>query len=524
MRHFTASLVRVLGIPADVDRVQLGGREIRVGAFPMGIDARRFATLGDEPAVVAAARDFHGDPESVVFLGLDRLDYTKGIPRRILAFEQLLRRDPTLRERVRLVQIAVPSRTGLDTYQEFRHQLDALVGRVNGEFATPRWSPVHYLHQAFDEQEVAAMYRAADVMLVTPLRDGMNLVSKEFVATRTDEDGVLVLSEFAGAASELAEALQVNPYDVERTADVYQRALAMPPAERRTRMRALRRRVLRNDVHRWSQAFLDALAQASAGRVRDVVAPTPTTEVAALTARLRAAPALLLLLDYDGTLVPFADVPDLASPDAPLVELLRGLAARPRTETHVVSGRSHETLEHWLGDTGVGLHAEHGLWSRPPGGAWAQRSTPAPEWRERVLAILEDFAARTPGALVEEKSSSLAWHYRMADPEFGVFQARELHLHLTEVLSNAPVHVLAGDKVLEVRPHGVHKGTIVAALAERLPAGGIVVAIGDDRTDEELFAALPEGAVAVHVGPQRSRAGVRLATWTDARRFLGALL
>jgi trehalose 6-phosphate synthase/phosphatase len=234
---------------------------------------------------------------------------------------------------------------------------------------------------------------------------------------------------------------------------------------------------------------------------------------------------LLLLLDYDGTLVPFAATPDLARPDAELLALLRRLAARPGTEVHVVSGRRRDTLARWLGGLPLGLHAEHGLWSRPAGAAdWSAPPLPPTDWRDRVLAILADYAARTPGALVEEKTAGLAWHYRMADPEYGAVQANDLTLHLTALLSNAPVEVLAGAKVVEIRPHGVHKGRIVDPVLAVAPPGSRVVALGDDRTDEDLFAALPPEAVAIRVGEGLSVAPFRLSGPREARAFLGALL
>ena len=522
MRHFASSLLRILGIAVDMDRVRVDHREPRLGVFPMGIDTERFATLATDPAVAVAVQSIRGADDGALLVGIDRLDYTKGIPRRLLAFEALLDTYPELRERVRLVQVAVPSRTNIGAYEEFRVQVDALTGRINGRFATPRWTPVHYMYRSLSEQEVVALYRTADVMLVTPLRDGMNLVAKEFVAARTDEDGVLVLSEFAGAASELAEALRVNPYDIDHAAAVYHTALTLPAEERRMRMRGLRHRVLRYDVHHWVRSFLNALDEAS--RQRKAPALPSAAQLEGVVARIRASRHLLLLLDYDGTLVPFADVPELASPDAALLQLLRTLAARPHTRVHVLSGRSRESLERWLGALPIGLHAEHGFWSRLAAtGKWLAQPLPPMEWRERVRAILEHVTARTPGSLVEEKTVSLAWHYRMADLEFGAFQARELRVHLTEALSNLPVEVITGERVIEVRPHGVQKGVIVAPLVDAT-RGCLVVAMGDDRTDEDLFAALPAGAIAIHVGPAPSRAGVRLAGVEDARRLLGAVV
>jgi trehalose 6-phosphate synthase/phosphatase len=268
LRHFATSLTDILGHSVEIDRVQLPAREVRLGVFPMGVDATTFAQLADDPAVEGEAEAIRGDGSVRILVGVDRLDYTKGIPRRLLAYERMLHAHPELREKVRLVQVAVPSRTNVGAYQDFRALVDGLVGRINGAFGTARWVPVHYIFRALSEPDLVALYRAADVMLVTPLRDGMNLVAKEFVASRTDGDGVLVLSEFAGAAWELPEALQVNPYDVDGSAEVYYRALEMPREERRVRLAPLRTRVQTFDVHRWVASFLECLADVTPAGVR----------------------------------------------------------------------------------------------------------------------------------------------------------------------------------------------------------------------------------------------------------------
>ena len=524
LRAFASSLLLVLGIAANVDRVRVGTREVRLGVFPMGVDAGSFAALAARDDVAARVAELRGGDDCALLVGIDRLDYTKGIPRRLLAFEKLLRDHPSLAEKVRLIQVAVPSRTDVAAYRAFRNEVDALIGRVNGAFGTPRWVPIHYIYRGLAEEEVVALYRAADVLVVTPLRDGMNLVAKEFVASRSDEEGVLVLSEFAGAASELAEAILVNAYDIDRTAEAMRRALTMPGAERRVRMRALRRRVRRYDVHSWVRSFLQVLGESGPRAELSALAMTGAASLHAVQDRMRAARRLVLLLDYDGTLVPYASAPEMALPDEGLLALLRALARRPGTEIHLVSGVSRDTVDGWFGELPIALYAENGFWHRPAGTReWCQQPMPSQEWRDQVLPILETATERTPGSLVEEKSASLEWHWRMSEPVFGAFQANELRIHLAQLLSNLPVEVVSDDKVIEVRPFGIDKGALLGpVLAER--ADGLIVALGDDRTDEELFAALPAGALAVHVGPGASRAEVRLPDVHAARRLLEGLV
>jgi trehalose 6-phosphate synthase/phosphatase len=521
VRHFANSLMKLLGLETVLDQVSYDERQVRLGDFPMGIDAQAFENLANEPAVLEDVRQHREQSKGQrLLMGVDRLDYTKGIPQRLLAVQRLLEREPAWRGRLRFVQVAVPSRTAVEDYATYRDKVDELVGRINGLYGSVHNVPVHYLYRSFNERQLAALYRAADVMLVTPIRDGMNLVAKEFCACRSDEDGVLVLSEFAGSADEMGDAVMVNPYDVEGMADALEAALEMPEEERRTRMRALRTRVRQCDVHWWVRSFLETLQ----------AVPTPPARVAPAGAekalgRMREAQHLLLLLDYDGTLVPFAPTPEQASPDAELLELLRRLTARPNTRVHIVSGRPTETLDAWLGGLPVGMHAEHGLWSRPaPGEPWKALEGVSTEWKPLVRPVLEGFAARVPGSLVEEKSASLAWHYRKVDRVLGARQARELRLHLGEVFAQGPLEVLAGDMVVEVRARGVNKGRVVGRVTEGMAPGTLVVAIGDDRTDEDLFAALPEEGIAIHAGHKETRAGYRVNGPAEVRQLLSALL
>lgn len=521
LRHFASALLLLLGTPTQVDRITFGNRNVRLGVFPMGVNAKRIAALAERPELETHVAAIRAGSERVV-VAIDRLDYTKGVPQRLLAFELLLQQHPELRGKVKLVNLAVPSRIQVRAYRKFRREVNALVGKINGEFATPSWVPVHYMFRSLPERKVFALYRAADVLLVTPVRDGMNLVAKEYVAARTDGRGVLVLSEYAGASAELVEALSNNPYDVERSAEVYFAALTMAGAEQERRMRGLRQRVMGHDVHRWVESFLRTLAEVPPADTPAAGADAPRAD-AVLPAILNAR-RLVLLLDYDGTLVPIALSPELALPDDDLIELLRRLSSRRRTEVHIISGRTTGFLDRWFGELPVHLHAEHGSFSRGPGkDRWLRRDHPTPGWQEAVRPILADFARRTPGALVEVKEAGLAWHWRAADPEVGDRQANELGLHLGQLMSNQPVEVVWGDRVLEIRPHGVNKGSVAAELAaEHLPEG-LLVAAGNDRTDEDLFGALPDAAITIAVGERPSRARYRVHDVRSLRKLLARI-
>jgi trehalose 6-phosphate synthase/phosphatase len=425
---------------------------------------------------------------------------------------------------MRYIQVAVPSRGEVDSYQRFRRQVEESVGRINGLCGTLQSSPVHYMHQSVSMPELVALYCAADVMLVTPLRDGMNLVAKEFVASRVDEDGVLVLSECAGAAAELDGAVVVNPYDVDTVAENIERALVMPVGERRARMKTLRRRVTEHDVHAWARAFIERLQTSIEPRHLSLVV-RPERRLPTALAEAQRTGRLHLLLDYDGTLVPLARSPELAAPDSEILGLLDELGQVAGVSIDIVSGRPRQTLEEWLGTLPVGLWAEHGFWHRQrPGSAWQAATSVPPDWLARIRPILQQFTVATPGSHIEEKTASVAWHYRRAQREFGVRQAHELRMLLGDALSNQPFEVLEGKKVIEVRLRGVSKAVVARFVQAESGADSAIAAIGDDRTDEDLFRALPESSITVAVGRRPSRAEFRLNDFRAVRQTLRALL
>jgi trehalose 6-phosphate synthase/phosphatase len=513
LHGFRRSLLQVLGIQSGMDRVEIDGRVVRLAAIPIGIVGeewrRRLEEAGVRRRMDQLAARHRG---SKLVLAVDRLDYTKGIPERLRAFRRLLRGDEDRRGQVTLVQVAIPTRERIPRYRELRREVGELVSELNGEFGTPEWTPVVYMLRSISPTELAALYAAADVAWVSPLRDGMNLVAKEYVASQVGDPGVLILSEFAGAAQELGEALRVNPYDEIGSVEALQRALDMPIEERRERMSALAGRVEAGDAIHWRERFLRALRTAVDVRSDAAQRLAPLLDVGALETAFAAAERRLICLDYDGTLVPIVGRPEEAVPTPEVLSALGSLATLPGTTVILVSGRGHEQLQRWFGDIrGLWLAGEHGALLRRAGAdGWVALHPGADgSWKARVRPLLEDAAARLPGSLVEEKSLALAWHYRLADREFGQWLATELATTLDLQLSGTDLAVLRGRKVVEVRYAWATKGEVVGALGDRA-AADLVLAIGDDRTDEDLFERLDEQAWTVKVGRTPTRARWRL--------------
>jgi trehalose 6-phosphate synthase/phosphatase len=529
LHNFRRSLLQVLGLESQMDSVQVEGRTVRLSALPIGIQSDEWKDLIRSDRKVARRRAelnarHYGRK---LILSVDRLDYTKGIPERLRTFRRLLRSSPSWRGKVTLVQIAIPSRERVPAYAELRREVSELVGEVNGDFGTPEWQPLVYLRRSVNKQELAALYSAADVAWVGPLRDGMNLVAKEYVACQQEGDGVLVLSEFAGAAHELGEALRINPYDEVGTADVILRALEMDPESRIERMAALHERVHQNDAVAWGERFIDGLRQATAPTRQTLYKERPVPDLEALRAAFVKAERRLLLLDYDGTLVDIKPRPQDAAPSARLLTLLSDLTALPHTTAAIVSGRSQADIERWFGDIpNLGLAVEHGALMREPGAeGWEMlRGGMDLSWKDHVRPVLEQFAASAPGSLVENKGYALAWHYRLVDAEFGAWLANELVTTLENLLAGTELAVIHGNKVVEVRYAWATKGEVAAHLAAGFRRKSFVLAVGDDRTDEDLFSSLSRSAWTIRVGTGSTAARFRLPGPKEVRRLLRTLV
>jgi trehalose 6-phosphate synthase/phosphatase len=525
-RHLVSSCRRALGVEFDQNWVTETGHRCRVGVFPMGIDVVGFRERVASPRVPRYIERFRSQLEGrLIVLGVDRLDYTKGLPLKLEAYRRLLETEPIWRTEAVFVQIANPTRSDIDTYKRLKQQVEQMVGEINGAFETEGRVPIHYLYRSFSPEALAAYYQMADVALVTPLRDGMNLVAKEYVSCRTEDTGVLVLSEFAGAASEMGEAIQVNPWDIDGCARGIHQALCMPVTEQNHRMRDLRRRIEALDVRNWAPTFLSSLdvvhrASFAEAAVEGDVPWTQALQEAFLQARRR-----LLVLDHDGTLAPLAPSPHLAAPRPGLLETLESLVSHPDVEIAVVTGRDRQTMEDWFGRLPLSLIGEHGFEFRLSGRQDWEVLLPNADfaWMESVRTILDEYAARTSGAFVERKRSSLAWHYRQVEPGFGSWQARELASHLIEAFSHSPVVVIHGAKVVEVRHQGIDKGAALTHLIRERGPFDFVLLAGDDRTDEDMFQMAPAGAWSVKVGRGASRARFRLLRPSGVRQMLGDL-
>jgi len=523
LRHFSSAVLHILGFETEMPIIKKRDREVELGVFPVGADAGNIEAV---LKTVAFGKELRFLNESTagrkLLIGVDRLDYTKGIPERLRAFHRFLELHPRWRGRVEYYQLLIPSRTEVSTYGRLKYEIDRLVGRVNGQFARPDWVPVRCFYRSMNEHELMALYARADAALVTPLRDGMNLVAKEFVLAQKEvSPGALILSEFCGAAPELSESLSVNPFNIEETVQAIEKALSMDEGERRRRSAAMYERIRKNDAKRWGESFLSRLEKVVSRRLPRR-RRLSGDNLKKLESAWRKAKRRLVLSDYDGTLREIVRKPEWAAPGKELVRLLKRLSADARTELVIVSGRPRDTLEEWLGGVGCCFGAEHAAWIYDRK-SWTSTTPPAPEWKSKIRPVLDLYAERVPGAFVEEKEEAVAWHYRRAEPGFGSWQANELVFALEGLIRGLPLECVLGKKLVEVRRQGVNKGKVWEWALKALPKFDLVLALGDDRTDEDLFQILPDSAWTIHVGSTDSRARYFLDSPAEIRRLLKRL-
>ncbi|GAA4313530.1 bifunctional alpha,alpha-trehalose-phosphate synthase (UDP-forming)/trehalose-phosphatase [Nibribacter koreensis] len=523
VRHFLSSVSRIIGMNTAQGMIDNGYRQIMVDAFPMGIDYEKYAQLAASPEMKEKLIPYNEALSGQkVILSIDRLDYSKGIPARLQAFELLLQEYPEFREKVTLFMLVVPSRDQVEKYKQLKETIDELVGRINSSYRTISWNPIQYFYRSFPIEELSALYTVADIALITPMRDGMNLVCKEFVASKLDQKGVLILSEMAGAAKELSDALIINPNDLGQMVQAMREAMTMPEAEQQIRMQHMQDILKRYDIHQWVSIFMNRLEYIKLKQLSLATEYLSQEERQALLQSYRQAQQRILFLDYDGTLTGFVQNPKHAFPDEELLRVLDQLTQEPKNRVVVISGRDRHTLEDWLGHLPVDIIAEHGVWMRQQTHEWQMMHHITNEWKTEVRPIMEMHVSRTPGSFIEEKDYSLVWHYRKVDASLGELRARELSNHLQFMAANINLQVMEGDKVLEVKNVEVNKGLATLRWLELHPHD-FLLAIGDDRTDEDMFKMMPDDAYTIKVGSQRSFAKYNLDNHQEVRKLLQEL-
>lgn len=520
MRHFLSSVSRILGLEQEMGHIRHKGRYINVDALPMGIDYEKFSMAAISKDTQKEVKAFYGSVSTQqLVLSIDRLDYSKGIPQRLRAFDVFLNKYPEFVNTVSLILLVVPSRDNVEHYRDLKDEIELLVGRINGKYSMMNWTPIHYFYRSLPFHKLSALYTMSDVALVTPLRDGMNLVCKEYIASKLDKTGVLILSEMAGSAKELSEAILVNPNDEMEMVDALHRALTMPEEEQETRNIEMQEKLQRYNIHRWVDNFMESLQHAKNQQTEhESKHITPKLEKKIVT-KYSKSKKRLLLLDYDGTLAHFHNVPSHAKPDDELKAIMKALTSDEKNEVVVISGRDKDTLQEWLGEYNVEFVAEHGVWIKEKGKDWFQIDSLRNDWMEEIKQILDLYVDRTPGSFIEHKDYSLVWHYRKAELGLGELRARELVSNLQYLTTNMDLHIMEGHKVIEIKNAGINKGRGALRWLNK-EKYDFIFGIGDDYTDEDTFKVLPESAFSIRVGFVQTDANYNIKSPTEVRKLL----
>ena len=522
MRHFIDASYRVLGLDCELDEIHIGERIAHVDAFPMGINYDlHYNAILEESVQQIARQHLENFGNHKLALSVDRLDYSKGILHRLKGFALFLEHNPEYRGEVSLVMIVVPSRDNVDRYADLKAKIDEMIGSLNGLYSSLDWRPVYYFYRGIPFDELMALYNIAHFALVTPLRDGMNLVAKEYVAAKRDNPGVLILSEMAGAATELKEALIINPNDIDQIEGALLDALLMPEAEQKRRMQKMQKTVKRQSVNKWANDFvteLDEIKEKNILLQNKIIGNEWLRQIKDLYKNGR---KRLIILDYDGTLVPLVKTPELAIPEKPLIKTLKSLAADKRNTVVISSGRDSVFLDKWFSKLDLNLAAEHGAFYKA-NGKWEENSPVKFPTDDEVLNIIQHIVDKTPGSRVEIKKTTMVWHYRDCDKWLADLREKQLINALMMPCARLNLQIMRGNKVVEVKTMGFNKGTVATRLMGK-DGYDFVMAMGDDITDDDMFRALPDKAITIKVGSISDLARFSLPQ-QDTNKFLNSLM
>lgn len=499
MRHFVSAVERVLGFKFKFENVTIDNRVVSVDNFPMGINYALYnEAILQTPVKQKVAELKESIGKQKLILSVDRLDYSKGILHRLKAFAQFLENNPEYNEKVSMAMIVVPSRDTVDRYAELKTKIDETIGTINGRFSTLTWNPVYYFYHGFDFDELLAMYHVADIGLVTPLRDGMNLVAKEFVATKRDSPGVLILSEMAGAANELTDAIIINPNDLDEIEAGLLKAMKMPEEEQMLRLRKMQNVVRKQNVNKWATDFVNELQETRMKSENLNAERIEPQTIVQMNADYNNAKNRLFVLDYDGTLSAFKSKPEAAYPTKATLDLLYQLCEDDANDVVISSGRDKDTLEKWFGHLAIDMAAEHGAYYKQ-NGVWHSNLTEDKIWNDEIVDILQNYVDKTPRAEIEEKKTTLVWHYRNVDTWLATLREQQLFEDLIMPCSKQGLQIMRGNKIIEIKSPHHSKGSEARRLLGR-KAYDFVLAMGDDTTDEDTFKELPNWAYTIKVG------------------------
>ncbi len=524
-QHFLKSVRRTLGYDIRDNYIRYEDRLIRADAFPIGIDYQKFHSATAAKAVgrekEKLLKQLSG--KKLIF-SVDRLDYTKGLLTRLLAYERFLEKHSEWHEKTVFNMVVVPSRDNIDRYKKIKREIDENVGRINGRFSTISWRPIIYQYKSLSFNELVALYNLSDVGLITPIRDGMNLVAKEYIACQTDDPGMLILSEMAGAAAELTESMIISPYDIEETADTVHEALKLSGNDKSSRISIMQNRISRYNVFTWAMHFFNQAGEVRMAQKKLSVTYLNKEKISEMRKMYSSSSKRIFFIDYDGTLVPLEKYPERAAINASAVKTVEFLSSDPLNRVIVISGREAAFLEKQFKNMNVTLVAEHGYLTREPGQEWtAQKRDINLGWKDKIMPLLNEYVDRLNGTFIEEKKASLAYHYRNADPDYASIRINDLKFDLADILKDEPkLQLIEGHKVVEIKSVLYDKGTAAASFLKR-GEYDFIFAAGDDRTDEDMFAVMPENAVTLKIGADPSNARFNLKNQAEVYGFFSML-
>ncbi len=523
MRHFISAIYRVLDLNCTLDEITLQERIVHVDAFPMGINYELYHNAPNLPEVKEKASMLKKKlGNKTVILSVDRLDYSKGILHRLNGFAQFLQNHPEYHEGVSLAMIVVPSRDSVDIYADLKTKIDQAIGEINGKYSRLGWTPIFYFYRSFAFEELMAMYDISDVALVTPLRDGMNLVAKEYLASKCNEPGVLILSEMAGAAIELQDAIIINPNDTGQIENAILQALKMPEEEKTKRLQKMQKKISRGNVKKWANDFVMELQSIKAQNkdiLQKIVGKRQLTQI---KSAYDEAASRLILLDYDGTLSPFVENPEEAVPSVSLLEMLKKMVADEKNKVVINSGRNHQILDKWFEGLNLDFAAEHGIFYKE-NGKWHKNMEGEVAWDNEIIEIIQHTIDKTPRSYLEQKDASLVWHYRKVDVWLAELRAQQLINALIGPCTRLNLQIVPGNKIVEIKPPDFNKGSETLRRLEQQPYD-FVMAIGDDTTDEDMFRVLPPDGISIKVGNFSSAAKYRIPLQSSVIPFLSNLI